>query len=222
MSVASSAFPATMVLRSPVSSTQCPAIARSPPVESASLDCATPTLSTDSRDMNTSNGPASTPLMNHWDDVVTRDLSKTSVTSLAQVSVTTHTPTGVAVPSAGTREGGVSLPLKRMQKAIRTREECTTYYKSAGAQPFDSPLEMPQAYEYRLKVADLYVHYSQTQDTYQIWMWSGSQWTSVDADAHHPVLSGYRLKLSDNGEPSWVTRKTMITDQGRMKKRQCL
>jgi len=175
-------------------------------------------LSTDLR-VDISNGPASTPPMDRRDEVITLDLSKAPAT---QVSVTTHTPTGVAVPSAGTREEGASLPLKRMQKAIRKREECTTYYKSAGAQPFDSPSEMPQAYEYWLKVADLYVHYSQTQDTYQTWMWSGSQWTSIGEDAHHPVLSGYHLKLSDNGEPSWVTRKTMITDQGRMKKRQCL
>jgi len=181
---------------------------------------ATP-LSTDSR-VEISNGPASTPPMDRQDEVVTLDLSKAPVTSLAQVSVTTHTPTGVAVSGVGTREEGASLPLKRMRKAIRKQEECTTYYKSAGAQPFDSPSEMPQAYEYWLKVADLYVHYSRMQDKYQIWMWSGSQWTGVDEDAHHPVLSGYRLKLSDNGEPSWVTRKTMITDQGRVKKRQCL
>ena len=143
-------------------------------------------------------------------ETATLDQSRTSA------GMQTHTP------RIGTRKGRVSMPLKRIRKAIRSREECVMFYKSSGAQSLDSPPAMPQAYDHPLRIADLYVHHGWTEDTFQTWMWSGRQWTEVGVDTLHPLLSGYHLKLLDNGEPSWVTRKTMVTDQGRMKRKQCV
>ena len=164
-----------------------------------SADCTRFTLPTDLWDI-----PTSTP------ETATLDPSR------AFASMQT------ATPNVGTRKGRVSMPLKRMRKAIRSREECVMFYKSSGPQSLDSPPVMPQAYDHPLRIADLYVHHDWTEDTFQIWMWSESQWTEVGVDTLHPLLSGYHLKLLDNGEPSWVTRKTMITDQGRMKRKQCV
>ena len=148
----------------------------------------------------------------------TRSTPEGATLDLSRASAGMQTPT----PSVGTRKGRVSMPLKRMRKAIRSREECVMFYKSSGPQSLDSPPAMPQAYDHPLRIADLYVHHGWTEDTFQTWMWSGRQWTEVGVDTLHPLLSGYHLKLLDNGEPSWVTRKTMITDQGRMKRKQCV
>ncbi|KAI6003558.1 hypothetical protein EDC04DRAFT_2611675 [Pisolithus marmoratus] len=66
-------------------------------------------------------------------------------------------------------------------------------------------------------VADLYIHQNDRESVRQIWMWTGHQWNTVKPDCTHPVMSEYRLKILDKGEPSWVMRKTMVSDQGRAK-----
>ena len=109
-------------------------------------------------------------------------------------------------------------PLRCMRRAIRNRTEWTTFYKSASSQCLDCPPKVPHAYERPLSPADIYVHQDQSKGVFQIWVWSGDRWTDAQVDTCHPVLSGYHLKLLHNGDPSWVTRKTMITDQGRAKK----
>ena len=112
----------------------------------------------------------------------------------------------------------VAPPLRCMQKAIRNRKEWTAFYKSASGQCLDCPPKVSHAYERPLSPADIYVHQDKSKGVFQIWVWSGDRWTDAQVDTCHPVLSGYHLKLSHNGDPSWVTRKTMITDQGRAKK----
>ncbi|KAI6032117.1 hypothetical protein BKA83DRAFT_4122507 [Pisolithus microcarpus] len=53
----------------------------------------------------------------------------------------------------------------------------------------------------------------------QIWMWTGHRWDVADPECTHPIMSEYRLKILGKGEPSWVTRKTMVSDQGRAKRK---
>ncbi|KAI6100056.1 hypothetical protein EDD16DRAFT_1801295 [Pisolithus croceorrhizus] len=113
-----------------------------------------------------------------------------------------------------------SWPLKRMEKAIRKQKEYVTFYRSSSGGPLDSPPDVPEAYEHPWRIADLYVHHNQTENTFQIWMRSEMKWIKVAVDTHHPTLSNYHLKLLDNGEPSWVLRKMMVTDRGRVKRKQ--
>ncbi|KAI6146474.1 hypothetical protein BKA82DRAFT_1005355 [Pisolithus tinctorius] len=113
----------------------------------------------------------------------------------------------------------LSWPLKCMRKAIRSRKECVTFYKSNASGSLDFPPSAPEAFEYHPKPADIYVHRDEAHNITQVWIWSGDQWTKAGVDICHPTLPGYRLKLLDSGEPSWVTRKTMVTDQGRAKRK---
>ncbi|KAI6156893.1 hypothetical protein BKA82DRAFT_4050832 [Pisolithus tinctorius] len=90
---------------------------------------------------------------------------------------------------------------------------------SSTSGSLDFPPSAPEAFEYRPKPADIYVHHDEARSITQVWIWSGDQWTEAGIDTCHPTLPGYRLKLLDSGEPSWVTRKTMVTDQGRVKRK---
>ena len=121
-------------------------------------------------------------------------------------------------PCSVVSKENVTPPLKCMRKAIRNKKEWTTFYKSVSSQCLDLPPKIPHAYERPLSTADIYVHQDQSKGVFQVWVWSGDRWTDAQVDTCHPVLSGYHLKLLPNGDPSWVTRKTMITDQGRAKK----
>ena len=139
---------------------------------------------------------------------------------LAAISspVVTEKPKLDSPPRLVASKEKVAPPLRCMWKAIRNRKEWTAFYKTASSQCLDCPPKVPHAYERPLSPADIYVHQDKSKGVFQIWVWSGDRWTDAQVDTCHPVLSGYHLKLSHNGDPSWVTRKTMITDQGRAKK----
>ncbi|KAI6097610.1 hypothetical protein EDD16DRAFT_598306 [Pisolithus croceorrhizus] len=113
-----------------------------------------------------------------------------------------------------------SWPLKHMEKAIRKQKEYVTFYRSFSGGPLDSPPDIPEAYEHPWRIADLYVHHNQTENVFQVWMRSETRWIKAAVDTHHPTLSNYCLKLLDNGEPSWVLRKMMVTDRRRAKRKQ--
>ncbi|KAI6146706.1 hypothetical protein BKA82DRAFT_4015550 [Pisolithus tinctorius] len=126
----------------------------------------------------------------------------------------------IPIPATATTAAVVNWPLKRTQKAIRKQKEYVTFYRSFSEGPLDSPPDVPEAYEHPWRIADLYVHHNQTEGAFQVWIRSETGWIKAAVDTHHPTLSDYRLKLLDNGEPSWVLRKTMVTDRGRAKRKQ--
>jgi len=115
----------------------------------------------------------------------------------------------------------LTLPLKREQRAIRSQKECVCWFKSCGKGRLLSPPDSWDAYDSPLQIADLYIHQYDHENVHQfhIWMWTGHSWDVVQPNCTHPTLPGYRLKILDKGEPSWVTRKTMVSDQGRAKRR---
>ncbi|KAI6140515.1 hypothetical protein BKA82DRAFT_4019323 [Pisolithus tinctorius] len=131
-----------------------------------------------------------------------------------------HPYSQIPIPATATTAAVVNWPLKRTQKAIRKQKEYVTFYRSFSEGPLDSPPDVPEAYEHPWKIADLYVHHNQTERAFQVWIRSETGWIKAAVDTHHPTLSDYRLKLLDNGEPSWVLRKTMVTDRGRAKRKQ--
>jgi len=115
----------------------------------------------------------------------------------------------------------LTLPLKREQRAIRSQKECVCWFKSCGKGHLLSPPDSWDAYDSPLQIADLYIHQYDYENVHQIhiWMWTGHSWDAVQPNCTHPTMPGYRLKILDKGEPSWVTRKTMVSDQGRAKRR---
>ena len=111
----------------------------------------------------------------------------------------------------------LALPLKLQHKAIRNQRACVQWFKSTGNGSLQAPPEGPWSYDTLLCLADLYVHQDDCRHTFQVWMWSGHRWDLIKPTAPHPTLPGYCLKILDKGEPSWVTRKMMVSDQGRAK-----
>ncbi|KAI5981325.1 hypothetical protein EDD15DRAFT_2204154 [Pisolithus albus] len=113
----------------------------------------------------------------------------------------------------------LTLPLKRERRAIRSRKECVHWFRSNGNDNLRSPPDSRSAYDSPLQIADLYIHRNDRESVRQIWMWTGHRWDAVAPDCTHPTMSNYRLRILDKGEPSWVTRKTMVSDQGREKRK---
>jgi len=113
----------------------------------------------------------------------------------------------------------LALPLKLQRKAIRSQQACVQWFKSTGNGSLQAPPEGSSSYDTLLCLADLYVHQDDRRHIFQVWMWSGHKWDPIKPTAIHPTLPGYCLKILDKGEPSWVTRKTMVSDQGRAKRR---
>ncbi|KAI6036739.1 hypothetical protein PISMIDRAFT_25429 [Pisolithus microcarpus 441] len=111
----------------------------------------------------------------------------------------------------------LTLPLKRERRAIRSQKECVHWFRSNGNDNLRSPPDSRSAYDSPLQIADLYIHQNNRESVRQIWMWTGHRWDTVAPDCTHPTMSNYRLRILDKGEPSWVTRKTMVSDQGREK-----
>ncbi|KAI6149225.1 hypothetical protein BKA82DRAFT_4013870 [Pisolithus tinctorius] len=91
----------------------------------------------------------------------------------------------------------------RHQKAIRSRNDCVSWFSSQDSYLIETPPSSPDCYSHALQNGDLFVHTH--NDGRQAWMWRESGWTPVQE--------------AGSGEPSWVTGKTMATY--RAKNRKC-
>ncbi len=112
-----------------------------------------------------------------------------------------------------------ALEIKHISRGLRTRPgaktrgEKTVWFSSAAVNALEVPPDLREA-----KVTDLYVHQC-GNGTKQVWLLDANRsWLSIDLLHPHPHLEGYMLNLLNNGEPSWVTRETVRTYQGRIMK----
>ncbi|KAI6044171.1 hypothetical protein EDC04DRAFT_2599745 [Pisolithus marmoratus] len=103
------------------------------------------------------------------------------------------------------------------QKAIRSRDDCISWFSSADSEPMGTPSSSPNCYSHALQDGDLFIH--SHNHGCQAWMWGESGWTPVQEGQSHPYITGYYLSIAGSGEPSWVTGKTMATY--RAKNRKC-
>ncbi|KAI5989234.1 hypothetical protein EDC04DRAFT_2614369 [Pisolithus marmoratus] len=103
------------------------------------------------------------------------------------------------------------------QKAIRSHDDCVSWFSSLDSGPIETPPPSPDCYSHALQGGDLFVH------TYihgrQAWMWGELGWMPVQEGQSHLHITGYYLSIAGSGEPSWVTGKTMATY--RVKNRKC-
>ncbi|OJT09672.1 hypothetical protein TRAPUB_13844 [Trametes pubescens] len=121
--------------------------------------------------------------------------------------------------SAHTSDGQSSreLHVSRHQRGIRSRGEKTTWFASTSGELLLVPPDIPTAC-----FSDLYVH-SSPNGVQQVWLRSATaQWLSIELSHPHPYLKGYILNFCANREPSWVTKATMTTYNGRAKRREKL
>jgi hypothetical protein len=101
----------------------------------------------------------------------------------------------------------VPQPLRREHK-IRGLSEFMGWFESSGEEMLKEPPILQ-----RLILGDLFIHI--TGLSVQMWIWDDQRWEEVVEGHAHPYLSEHRLRLLNNGEPRWVTRKTVSTYGGR-------
>ena len=87
----------------------------------------------------------------------------------------------------------------------------TTWYFAKSNTNISSPPAVPQA-----ETGHLYVHLDCSTHTHQYWMFGASnEWQSVSKGSEYPLNHDRVLSIRGNGEPSWVTRASISTTQGR-------
>ena len=102
------------------------------------------------------------------------------------------------------------IPPSQQEQKICNLDVTVGRYISTHALPLQHPPQCAQP-----MCGDLYIHRYAT-DKLQIWFWDGNQWEGDIADgSHHPTLPNYRLYANGGGGPTWVTKKTRSTYQGR-------
>ena len=52
----------------------------------------------------------------------------------------------------------------------------------------------------------------------QAWVWKGKAWVPIKGGDPHPYIDGYCVSFLQDGEPSWVTKKTMVTYRGKRRR----
>ncbi|KAI0701436.1 hypothetical protein C8T65DRAFT_656415 [Cerioporus squamosus] len=109
-----------------------------------------------------------------------------------------------------------TLHVERHEHMIRGLKDKTVWYSTRGDQLLTVPVPIPSS---RLRNGDLFVHVA-TGNRKQVWLWDAHRWLPVELHHPHPYLREYVLNILANGEPSWVTKDTIRTYIGRLKKRE--
>lgn len=87
----------------------------------------------------------------------------------------------------------------------------TTWYFAKSSTNISSPPAVPQA-----EAGHLYVHLNCSTSTNQYWMFGmNNEWKTVSKGSEYPLNHDRVLSIRHNGEPSWVTRASIATTQGR-------
>jgi hypothetical protein len=87
----------------------------------------------------------------------------------------------------------------------------TTWYLAKSNMKLSSPPAVPQA-----ETGHLYVHLDCSTRTHQYWMFgANNEWQNVSKGSEYPLNHDRVLSIRENGEPSWVTRASISTTQGR-------
>ncbi|KAI5988761.1 hypothetical protein EDD15DRAFT_2198847 [Pisolithus albus] len=103
-----------------------------------------------------------------------------------------------------------SAPLfQKFRKAIRSREEVTSWYHSQSSMPMDEPPLSCHLYSEALCEGDLFVNVC--SGGIKAWIWRGKAWVPIKEGDPHPHISGYCVSFLRHAEPSWVTKKTIVT-----------
>ena len=87
----------------------------------------------------------------------------------------------------------------------------TTWYFAKSNTNISSPPAVPHA-----ETGHLYVHLDCSTHTHQYWMFgANNEWQRVSKGSEYPLNHDRVLSIRGNGEPSWVTRASISTTQGR-------
>jgi hypothetical protein len=133
----------------------------------------------------------------------------------------------LTIPPSDAWSEEMPLPTRTSRKfQSSTSEGETVWWESRCASDLAAP---PRNIDYT--VGDLYIHKNTTDTPIQIWICQEPNvWERVVleyddkfAPEHvilglsHPSFKDRRLKLRKNGEPSWITKQTCVTNKSRRK-----
>ncbi|KAF9790742.1 hypothetical protein BJ322DRAFT_999032 [Thelephora terrestris] len=133
----------------------------------------------------------------------------------------------LTMPPSDTRSGEMPLPTRTARKFQSSVSEGETVWWESRC---GSDLAVPPR-NINYTVGDLYIHRNTTGASIQIWICrEPNAWQRIvleydDKFAPERVISGLshpsfkdrRLKLRKNGEPSWITKQTCVTNKSRRK-----
>ncbi len=123
---------------------------------------------------------------------------------------TLHSDGGI---SDDTHPVGSSVPYKTHERRFTSNSGSgkTIWYFTKSNTDISSPPVVPQA-----ETGHLYVHHNWSTSTYRYWIiGTDNQWQSVSKGSEYPLNHDRVLSIRSNGEPSWVTRASIATTQGR-------
>jgi hypothetical protein len=65
------------------------------------------------------------------------------------------------------------------------------------------------------RTGDLFLHQNDNASGLRFWIWDTGRWIEVVSGHQHPLFPDRVLHILPQGEPRWITRKTMTTYKGR-------
>jgi hypothetical protein len=120
---------------------------------------------------------------------------------------------GGACVDTETHPMGFTVPYETRERRFASNSGSgkTTWYLAKSNTNISSPPAVPHA-----ETGHLYVHLDCSTCTHQYWMFgANSEWQSVSKGSEYPLNHDRVLSIRGNGEPSWVTRASISTTQGR-------
>jgi hypothetical protein len=127
-------------------------------------------------------------------------------------SAPSYSDGGVGV-DAETHPMGSMVPYETRERRFTSSSGSgkTTWYSAKSNTNISSPPTIPHA-----ETGHLYVHLDCSTRTHQYWMFGAdNEWQSVSKGSEYPLNHDRVLSIRGNGEPSWVTRASISTTQGR-------
>ncbi|KAH7908185.1 hypothetical protein BJ138DRAFT_1116080 [Hygrophoropsis aurantiaca] len=109
-------------------------------------------------------------------------------------------------------QGGM---VTRRQKSMRNKKDPVNWYMTEGPTSIKSPTS--SIYSHLLRLGDLRIHQYGPNKTTQAWVWNCLGWAPISYGHPHPKFEEYRFVMT-NGQPGWVTKRTLSTYRGRYKK----
>ncbi|KAI0314494.1 hypothetical protein OF83DRAFT_442866 [Amylostereum chailletii] len=122
-------------------------------------------------------------------------------------------PPSVTTSLESSTSSSIRNGVQRFQRKIRSTGLLHVWFSSFGneALPHPHPVDGP------VVEGNIYIHKIFASSP-QIWMRTKEGlWLPVSVDAPHPLLPSHLLALLPNGDPTWLTRKTVVTYRGRAK-----
>jgi hypothetical protein len=148
--------------------------------------------------------------------ILSNALDAVAVTHTSRAKTTIPAESGVTHNPENSPTQTPKALFERSLKAIRCREEVTSWYSSQDPAPLSSPPTAPPLFSDALQEGDLFIH--MYRGGVQSWIWAGTSWMPVKECHPHPSIEGYCFFLLENNDPTWVTRRTVVTYRGKKRK----